>query len=154
MNDSKDFQDAESIRSGNSIVTRPPVSFSPGPGQDYCKTKISPGSGHFFCHEVHVRQDEQSVTKIARSQCMLRFACCACRCSCCSWSIWRNKFFVQTFFISWERDVASLTKNTSSVLLGFPHRLQIGDNSVTAKSSLLSPTGGVKGRSPTQENFM
>ena len=23
-------------------------------------------------HEVHVRQDEQSVTKIARSQCMLR----------------------------------------------------------------------------------
>ena len=38
-------------------------------------------------HEVHVRQDEQSVTKIARSQCMLRLcACCACRCSCCSWS--------------------------------------------------------------------
>ena len=38
-------------------------------------------------HEVYVRQDEQSVTKIARSQCMLRWcACCACRCSCCSLS--------------------------------------------------------------------
>ena len=34
-----------------------------------------------------MRQDEQSVTKIARSWCMLRLcACCACRCSCCSWS--------------------------------------------------------------------
>ena len=40
-----------------------------------------------WANEVHVRQDEQSVTKIARSQCMLRWcACCACRCSCCSWS--------------------------------------------------------------------
>ena len=38
-------------------------------------------------HEVHVRQDEQGVTKIVRSQCMLRWcACWACRCSCCSWS--------------------------------------------------------------------
>ena len=31
MNDSKDFQDAESIRSGNSHVTSRPVSFSPHP---------------------------------------------------------------------------------------------------------------------------
>ena len=31
MNDSKDFQDAESIRSGNSHVTRRPVSFPPHP---------------------------------------------------------------------------------------------------------------------------
>ena len=31
MNDSKDFQDAESIRSGNSHVTSRPVSFPPHP---------------------------------------------------------------------------------------------------------------------------
>ena len=31
MNDSKDFQDAESVRSGNSHVTSRPVSFSPHP---------------------------------------------------------------------------------------------------------------------------
>ena len=31
MNDSKDFQDAESIRSGNSQVTSRPVSFPPHP---------------------------------------------------------------------------------------------------------------------------
>ena len=31
MNDSKDFQDAESVRSGNSHVTRRPVSFPPHP---------------------------------------------------------------------------------------------------------------------------
>ena len=31
MNDSKDFQDAESIRSGNSRVTSQPVSFPPHP---------------------------------------------------------------------------------------------------------------------------
>ena len=31
MNDSKDFQDAESIRSGNSHLTSPPVSFTPHP---------------------------------------------------------------------------------------------------------------------------
>ena len=31
MNDSKDFQDAESIRSGNSHVTNRPVSFPPHP---------------------------------------------------------------------------------------------------------------------------
>ena len=31
MNDSKDFQDAESIRSGNSLVTSRPVSFPPHP---------------------------------------------------------------------------------------------------------------------------
>ena len=31
MNDSKDFQDAESVRSGNSHVTSRPVSFPPHP---------------------------------------------------------------------------------------------------------------------------
>ena len=31
MNDSRDFQDAESIRSGNSQVTSRPVSFPPHP---------------------------------------------------------------------------------------------------------------------------
>ena len=31
MNDSKDFQDAESVRSGNSHVTSRPVSFTPHP---------------------------------------------------------------------------------------------------------------------------
>ena len=31
MNDSKDFQDAESVRSGHSHVTSQPVSFSPHP---------------------------------------------------------------------------------------------------------------------------
>ena len=31
MNDSKDFQDAESVRSGNSHVTNQPVSFPPHP---------------------------------------------------------------------------------------------------------------------------
>ena len=31
MNDSKDFQDAESVRSGNSHVTSRPVSFQPHP---------------------------------------------------------------------------------------------------------------------------
>ena len=31
MNDSRDFQDAESVRSGNSHVTSQPVSFSPHP---------------------------------------------------------------------------------------------------------------------------
>ena len=34
MNDSKDFQDAESIRSGNSHVTSRPVSFPPHPNPE------------------------------------------------------------------------------------------------------------------------
>ena len=34
MNDSKDFQDAESVRSGNSHVTSQPVPFPPHPGRD------------------------------------------------------------------------------------------------------------------------
>ena len=45
MNDSKDFQDAESIRSGNSHVTSRPVSFPPYPIPDGMlrRSFVSPG---------------------------------------------------------------------------------------------------------------
>ena len=40
MNDSRDFQDAESVRSGHSHVTSQPVSFTthPGPGGMLCRS--------------------------------------------------------------------------------------------------------------------
>ena len=59
MNDSKDFQDAESIRSGNSHVTSRPVSFPPHPipegmlRHSFVSPRRKEGRQAFGTHMVH-----------------------------------------------------------------------------------------------------
>ena len=73
MNDSKDFQDAESVRSGNSHVTSGPVSFPPHPIPEGMlrHSFISPSRQAFGTHmvyretflQIHMRLDPHLILK-------------------------------------------------------------------------------------------